>query len=142
MIDNPREKLTKSEKILRDFALSYPETTEDFPWGHQTFKVNKKAFVFMGLQEGVTSMSVKLPRSNKAALKLKNAEPTHYGLGKHGWVNLMFDSGDELPMEQLKKWIDESYRAVAPKRVLARMENESVKLKSKTVKAKAKRLRA
>lgn len=121
MIENPREKLTKSETTLRKFALSYPETSEDFPWGHRTFKVKKKAFVFMGTMEGVTSMSVKLPKSNKAALKLPNAEPTHYGLGKHGWVNLTFDSDDKLPLEQLKKWIDESFRAVAPKTILKQL---------------------
>lgn len=142
MIENPREKLTKDETELRKFALSFPETSEDFPWGHRTFKVKKKAFIFMATMEGVTSMSVKLPKSNKAALKLPNSEPTHYGLGKHGWVNLMFDSDDSLPMEQLKKWIDESFRAVAPKRLLTQLENTNEKATSKTVKAKGKRRRA
>ena len=122
MTKNPREKMTKQEKILRDFALSYPETTEDFPWGHRTLKVKKKAFVFMGAEEGVTGLSVKLPKSNKSALKLKNAFATPYGLGKHGWVSIQFDSGDELPMEQLKRWIDESFRAVAPKTLVKKLD--------------------
>src|SRR5436305_14782180 len=114
MIASPREVMTKSEKTLRDFALSYPESHEDFSWGHRALKVKKKAFVFMGAEEGVTSLSVKLPKSGKAALKHSYAEPTHYGLGKHGWVSLTFDSGDILPMDLLKKWIDESYRSIAP----------------------------
>ena len=132
MIKSPREKLTETEKNLRDFALLYPETTEDFPWGHRTFKVNKKAFVFMSTEEGVTSLSVKLPKSNKAALKLQNSDPTHYGLGKHGWVSLTFDSGDDLPMEQLKKWIDESFRAVAPKTLVKKLDGVDTSTKKKT----------
>lgn len=124
VIKEPREKLTKSEKTLREFALAYPETTEDFPWGHRTLKVKKKAFVFMSTEEGITSLSVKLPKSKNAALKLKNAEPTHYGLGKHSWVSLTFDSGDDLPIEQLKKWIDESFRAVAPKTLVRKLERK------------------
>jgi predicted DNA-binding protein (MmcQ/YjbR family) len=122
MIENPREKLTKQEKTLRDFALAYPTATEDFPWGHRTFKVNKKAFVFMATMEGITSLSLKLPKSNRAALQLKNSEPTHYGLGKHGWVSFTFDSGDDLPIDQLKQWIDESFRAVAPKTLVKKMD--------------------
>jgi hypothetical protein len=48
MIETPREKLTKSEGALREFALKFPETHEDFPWGHRALKVKGKVFVFMG----------------------------------------------------------------------------------------------
>jgi predicted DNA-binding protein (MmcQ/YjbR family) len=118
----PREKLTPSESLLREFALAYPETKEDFPWGYRALKVKKKAFVFMGAEEGMTSMSFKLPKSAKTALKHSFTEPTHYGLGKHGWVTATFDSGDDLPMDLLRRWIDESYRAVAPKTLVKQLE--------------------
>ena len=121
MHTEPREKLTPSEKILREYALGFPEVTEEFPWGHRAFKVKKKIFVTLGTEEGVTSLSFKLPKSGKAALKFPFATPTHYGLGKHGWVTVTFDCGDDLPMKDLKKWIDESYRAVAPKTVLKKL---------------------
>src|SRR5262245_15209334 len=40
-------------KALRTAALRYPDTVEDFPWGHSAFKVKgKKAFMFMGADEG------------------------------------------------------------------------------------------
>ncbi len=134
MIESPREEMTKSEKSLREFALSYPEAHEDFPWGHRALKVKKKAFVFMGSEEGVTSLSFKLPKSHKAALKYSFAQPTHYGLGKHGWVSLTFDMDDRLPMDQIKKWIDESYRAIAPKTLLKKLD-ETASVETKKTKA-------
>ena len=71
------------EKALRAQGLAYPETTEDFPWGHRTLKVRGKAFVFMSREEGF-SLSVKLPSSRHVALDLPFAEPTGYGLGRSG----------------------------------------------------------
>jgi CheY-like chemotaxis protein len=46
------------------------------------------------------------------------AKPTGYGLGKSGWVSTSFDDGDQDPVPLLLEWIDESYRAVAPKRLV------------------------
>jgi len=95
-------------------ALTYPETRVDHPWGETAVKVREKAFIFMGKGESV-SFSVKLPSSADFALQFPFAEPTHYGLGKHGWVTLKLAKGDELPLDVLKKLIDESFRAIAPK---------------------------
>jgi predicted DNA-binding protein (MmcQ/YjbR family) len=81
-------KLTGFAAELRAFALSLPETTEDFPWGERAFKVKSKAFVFLGVHDGDLSFSVKLPKTGNQALALPFAEPTHYGLGKHGWVTI------------------------------------------------------
>ena len=36
---------------VRALALSYPETTEEFPWGDRVVKVKGKVFVFMGQDE-------------------------------------------------------------------------------------------
>ena len=55
---------------------------------------------------------------------LSFAEPTGYGLGKHGWVTATFEPGDAIPLDLIREWIDESYRAVAPKSVLAKMERD------------------
>ena len=115
---------------LRKRSLGYPGATEDHPWGETAIKVNGKVFVFLG-EDG---MSVKLPQSRDIAHDLPFTEPTHYGLGKHGWVSLTFDSGDELPMEQLKKWIDESFRAVAPKTLVKKMDGVTAPVMRKTKK--------
>ena len=49
------------------------------------------------------------------ALKLPFASPTEYGLGKSGWVTVRLPRKARLPVDILKLWIDESYRAIAPK---------------------------
>ncbi|MFL5488344.1 MAG: MmcQ/YjbR family DNA-binding protein [Gemmatimonadaceae bacterium] len=113
------------EGRLRAIALSYPSTTEDFPWGERAIKVAGKAFLFMRGEEGTVSFSVKLPVSRAEALDQAFTEPTHYGLGKHGWVTSTVDSAREVPLELFREWIDESFRAVAPKRVIAQLDSGS-----------------
>ena len=110
------------EGVLRAHALSYPATTEDFPWGERAIKVRGKAFLFLHAAGGTVSFSVKLPHSAAEALELPNVEPTHYGLGKHGWVTATVDGGRDAPIDQFRAWIDESFRAVAPKRVVAELD--------------------
>jgi len=112
----------RAESALRKHALSYPETKEAFPWGHTAIKVKGKAFLFMALEKGVFSLSVKLPVSGKVAVALPFASPTEYGLGKSGWVTARFQAKDDVPVDMLKEWLDESFRAIAPKRVLALLE--------------------
>lgn len=103
---------------LRKFALRFPEAYEDFPWGERAFKVRKKVFLFLGGGKQSLGLSVKLPSSGPAALMMPFAEPTHYGLGKSGWVTAHFEQGMPLPMDLLFDWIDESYRAIAPRSIV------------------------
>jgi predicted DNA-binding protein (MmcQ/YjbR family) len=130
------------EQALRKKGLGYPETTEEFPWGHRTLKVRGKAFIFMGMEEGQFSLSVKLPFSREAALTLPFTEPTHYGMGKSGWVTATFPPGKEAPLPLLQAWLDESFRAVAPKRLLAQMAEAKGKRVPQRPSAKQKKRRA
>jgi predicted DNA-binding protein (MmcQ/YjbR family) len=116
-----RSDVAKSFEALREAALSYPEASEEFPWGHSAMKVRGKSFVFLVLDEDGLSMSAKLPSSRYAALMLPFAAPTGYGLGKSGWVTARFGPRDSIPLEILRDWLDESYRAIAPKRLVAAM---------------------
>ena len=121
----PNPKLTKGGAALRKFALTFPDAHEDFPWGHLAVKIGKKAFVFIAAEDGTTSISAKLPQSNKTALGHSFAKPTEYGLGKHGWVTFTFPRGAELPMELLRDAMTESYRAIAPKTLVKRFDAAS-----------------
>jgi hypothetical protein len=69
------------------------------------------------------------PSSAGEALTLPFASPTEYGLGRSGWVTGRFPRGACLPFAVLKLWIDESYRAVAPKRLAAQLEGKTVFLR-------------
>jgi predicted DNA-binding protein (MmcQ/YjbR family) len=108
-------------KALRKAALGYPETVEDFPWDHHAYKsANKKVFLFLtGLPDGGFNCSMKLPFRNEEALRLKGAEPTGYGMAKSGWVTFTFTGTAKPPMTKLVDYLDESWRAVAPKKLSA-----------------------
>jgi predicted DNA-binding protein (MmcQ/YjbR family) len=103
---------------LRQAALKYPQTVEDFPWDHHAYKVaGKKAFLFLtGLDGGGFDCTMKLPYRCEEALALKGARPAGYGLGASGWVTFVFGPKARPPMARLVDYLDESWRAVAPKR--------------------------
>jgi predicted DNA-binding protein (MmcQ/YjbR family) len=116
---------------LRAFALAYPEAREEFPWGEPVVKVRGKVFVFLGgADDGGLSLSVKLPGSATLALDLPFASPTGYGLGKSGWVTARFGARQRPPLPLLGRWIDESYRAVAPKRLSAALDERTAAVAS------------
>jgi predicted DNA-binding protein (MmcQ/YjbR family) len=117
----------EAARALGAFALALPEATEDFPWGERVAKVGGKVFVFLGKPRkgGPMGLSVKLPTSSAEALDLPFAQPTGYGLGKSGWVSANFEPGDTPPVGILQSWILESYRAIAPKKLVARLDAKS-----------------
>jgi predicted DNA-binding protein (MmcQ/YjbR family) len=102
---------------IRSTALELPETDEAHPWGENAVRVREKAFVFMRLEKDQLSFSFKLPESGKSALALPFAQPTHYGMGRHGWVTFTNPPASAKFAKQCDEWIRESYRAVAPKRL-------------------------
>jgi predicted DNA-binding protein (MmcQ/YjbR family) len=111
---------TRSE--VREFALSLPEAVEDHPWGEDVAKVRGKIFVFLGTADPATPrMTVKLVESHGHALTIDGAEPTGYGLGKAGWVTVPLE-GPGLSGDLLCDWVEESYRIVAPKRLVRQLD--------------------
>jgi len=117
-------KKTSTWAVLRAYALSLPGATEDFPWGETVVKVNKKIFVFLGVDGGEQPrISIKLAESCDFALAVPGSSPTGYGLGRAGWVTIPVGA-NAPPLGILKDWIAESYRLVAPKRLLARVRPE------------------
>lgn len=110
-------------ETLRAAALAYPGAWEDFPWGESVVKVGKKVFVFMGRDaSGSIGLSAKLPETFHAALGEPFAAPTGYGLGKSGWVTAKFTDEKDVPVPLMLQWIDESYRAIAPKTLVKQLD--------------------
>ena len=99
---------------LLDYALTLPGAWEDRPWGERVAKVDKKIFAFFGSSDP-PHVYLKLPESADAALGIAGAQPTGHGLGKAGWITIPC-SGVLPPVEILREWIEESYRAVATKK--------------------------
>jgi predicted DNA-binding protein (MmcQ/YjbR family) len=130
-------KIDQAERALRAKALSFPETTEEFPWGERAIKVRGKVFLFMYAADGKLSLSLKLPHSADAALLLPFCAPTGYGLGKSGWVTSKFEKRDARPIDVLLEWLEESYRAVAPKKIAAQLDTSAAGTASATRKTKS-----
>jgi predicted DNA-binding protein (MmcQ/YjbR family) len=113
---------------VRAFALSLPQAVEDFPWGESVAKVNGKVFVFLG--SGASSvpprMTVKLDESHGHALAIEGAEQTGYGLGKSGWVTVPL-RGPGVAVDLLRDWVEESYRIVAPRRLVTELDSSATR---------------
>lgn len=110
---------------LKAFGLSLPGTTPKAPWpGHDDVAVNDKTFAYLSVHGQGLHVSVKLPVSGREVLRLPNASPTGYGLGKSGWVSLAYDDASAVPVDTARRWMMESYRAQAPKRLVRQLEAE------------------
>ncbi|HEX8512037.1 MAG TPA: MmcQ/YjbR family DNA-binding protein [Allosphingosinicella sp.] len=110
-------------KALRAFGLAYPGAHSKAPWpDHDDLAVNDKTFAYLPVAGQAFSLSVKLPYTGEVALQLPYAKPTAYGLGKSGWVSFTPSEGEMPSLDQLQDWIDESYRAQAPKRLVRELD--------------------
>lgn len=106
---------------LLKYALAKDDATLEHPWGENVAKVKGKVFVFFGMEQPDAEyadyvMGVKLTTALLYAKSRPFVEAMGYGLGKSGWVSVKKPKG-ALPTAMFQEWIDESYAAVAPKRV-------------------------
>ena len=112
--------MTRLEAIVA--RLPEAERVDIAAWGDvPTFRVNGKNFVFS--DQSAHHLSLKLPQDEAAAVVATDpsAEPSGYGLGRHGWISLTLDGAtDDATWDQVEEWVRTSYTLVAPKR-LARL---------------------
>ncbi|MGW3913209.1 MmcQ/YjbR family DNA-binding protein [Streptomyces sp. NPDC005070] len=117
--------LKKWQKV-RGFALGLPGASEEFPWGETVAKVNAKVFVFLGLDDGSYPLGVTVKLKDEAAhahaLTSPGAVPAGYGLGRAGWVRVPLEEQGAPAAELLCDWVEESYRVIAPKRLIAELD--------------------
>ncbi|HZZ35684.1 MAG TPA: MmcQ/YjbR family DNA-binding protein [Caulobacteraceae bacterium] len=114
----------QAEAELVAYALGFPGAWQDHPWDHTVAKVGSKIFVFFGgaaVESDRLSVTVKLPISAEMALTLPYVHKAGHGLWKAGWVQADQRSGEAFDLPTLKGWIDQSYRAVAPKKLVMQL---------------------
>ena len=123
MAAKKRQDSTMTE--LEEFALTLPEAWVDSPWGDRVVKVAKKIFLFVSSPDAERpGLTVKLPDSREHAMSFEGSIPTGYGLGKHGWVTIYLDGVPAEEREVLFDFVEESYRAVATKTLVKRLDAE------------------
>ena len=100
---------------FRNYCLSLPDATEDFPFGPETlvFKVRGKMFALTGLEE-FTSINLKC--DPELVIDLRERYPAvlpGYHMNKKYWNTVMMDHS--IPDKLLREWIKHSYDQVVAK---------------------------
>jgi predicted DNA-binding protein (MmcQ/YjbR family) len=109
--------------VLLAFGLDLPDAWIDHPWGETVVKVRKKVFVFLGSDDPKyePGISVKLVDSHEQAMQAPGTTETGHGLGRAGWVSIPLRRGSPS-VDVLTDWIEESYRQVALKSLVAELD--------------------
>lgn len=101
---------------VRAFALSLPETAEQFTWGMPTFRVAGK--LFLTLPEAETSIAVRCPVIERDELVV--AEPAKFWIAAHEagnpWVRVRLAALDDR--EEMEAIVTDSWRQAAPRELL------------------------
>ena len=101
--------------MVRAFALAFPESREDHPFGPEShvFKVGGGSSMFAILGDGPPpTVTLKLPREERAvALEFPYVSEARY-VGRYGWVTVRLE--EDHCLEAALEWIRESYWLKAP----------------------------
>ena len=107
-------------KKMKEICLALPDTKLTMTWGKPHFRVGEKIFSGCGEEDGATSIGFKLEKKHAAALvKKPGFRPAKY-VGKHGWVSM--DAARVDDWEQVRGFVHESYRLIAPKKSIAKLD--------------------
>ncbi len=110
---------------LRQICLVLPEASEKEAWGDPTWRVRDRIFAMQkgNFEGGRPSVWFKAPQGDQAALV--SFDPDRFFippyLGHKGWLGAHLD-GRELDWEELGELVEDSYRLIAPKRLVARLD--------------------
>jgi predicted DNA-binding protein (MmcQ/YjbR family) len=102
---------------LRKICLALPEAEEKLGFGHPVFYIRKKCFAAFEPAGGRPAIAVRIDPLD-AGIFAGDARffPTPYGRGK--WISLWADG--KVDWKLVAKLVEQSYRIVAPKRVILR----------------------
>jgi hypothetical protein len=103
---------------MRAFALLYPEVEEGASCTKKSFKARNKAFLYVGVADGSYNVMLKLRDSQGEASKLA-LKDGRYKVGAQGWVTATFRHDEAPPSGLFEAWIDESYRLLVDKKLVA-----------------------
>ena len=95
---------------IRLEAGRYTGVDEGTACTQSSFKVGKKAFLYVGPQGGRYKAMFKLQQSMPEATRLAEQDPDRYEVGKFGWVTARFTAEQPMPKELWGRWLDESYQ--------------------------------
>lgn len=95
---------------IRVQAAAFPEVAEGTACTQNSFKVGKKAFLFIGPQGGRYKAMFRLESSIPQAEELAAKDPDRFEVGKPPWVTARFTAEKPMPKRLWTKWLKQSYR--------------------------------
>ena len=107
---------------LRKRALSLPEAEEGTSCNKACFKAGKKNFLFVGEYEDRWDAMLKLGGSLPEAEALAAKDPDRFSAGSNGWVTATFAADEKSPASLIEGWVEESYRLLVPKKLVAQLD--------------------
>lgn len=122
--DKHLNKLRMNIEQFREFCLSLPAVTEEFPFGPETlvYKVKGKLFALTGI-DSFESVNLKCDPENAIELRERYDGVTPgYHMNKKHWNTVSTHAG--IPDKLLYQWIRDSYELVV--RSLPRKDREGL----------------
>ncbi len=121
----------KSDRLerLRAICLGFPHTTEKEAWGDPTWRINDRIFAMQkgNYAGGRPSVWFKTPTGAQALVLDRDPErlfvPPY--VGHKGWLGYYLD--ERVDWKLLADVIEDSYRAIAPKRVVQAFDAQRAK---------------
>ena len=107
-------------QMVREVCLSLPDTKETLTWGKPHFRVGEKIFAGYGEEGGKAVVGFKLTMEDQAVAIQDDRFWRAPYVGHKGWVSM--DATRIRNRAELQGMILESYRLIAPKRSLAKLE--------------------
>jgi len=110
-------------KKISDICLTLPDTKLTMTWGQPHFRVADKIFCGYGEEKGKATIGFKLEMEHAAILVENDPrfERAPY-VGHKGWVSM--DAKSVKDWNEVRGLVMESYRLIAPKKTLAKLEAE------------------
>jgi predicted DNA-binding protein (MmcQ/YjbR family) len=108
---------------MRAICLAFPETKETLTWGQPHFRVGEKIFAGCGDEKGRAVIGFKLDMDHADAII---QDPRFWRapyVGHKGWVSM--DASQVDDWGAVRELILESYRLIAPKKTVARMDGSA-----------------
>jgi len=111
-------------EVFRDYCISKPGVTEEFPFDETTlvFKVAGKMFALTDLENEFT---INIKCDPEKAIELREQYPDSvlpgYHMSKKHWNTILIDG--RIPDTKLTEWIDDSYKLVIGKLPKSKQKN-------------------
>ncbi|MEM8496523.1 MAG: MmcQ/YjbR family DNA-binding protein [Pseudomonadota bacterium] len=102
-----------TDKVTRSYLLGKPDAECDFPFGPdvEVYKVRSKMFATLGYEDDLARINLKCDPDEALILRdMFDAVLPGYHMNKRHWNTVLLD--ESIPMSEIERQIDMSYRLV------------------------------